>query len=161
MWLDGEPICVRTLSSHWSGPSRWISIQHGVEVTSWRWYSAPHPLTKDILNKKRWSFTFLKVYCIFVTAIVLQNTIRHLAILISLPYSTHFCQFKNCFISMLNRLAKQWSKLLIVEYSERTRWGNFTYSCGMKSMMMVTISWLDKDCTIGKAFSKYLAIHIC
>ena len=51
MWFDGDPICVSTLSSHWSGPSKWISIQHGVEVTSWRWYSAPHPLTKDILQK--------------------------------------------------------------------------------------------------------------
>ena len=29
----GEPICVRTRSSHCSGPLRWISIQDGVEVT--------------------------------------------------------------------------------------------------------------------------------
>ena len=44
--LCGEPICVKTLSSHCKGPFKWISIQHGVLVTSWRWYSAPHPLTK-------------------------------------------------------------------------------------------------------------------
>ena len=43
IWLFGLPICVITLSSHWRGPFRWISIQHGVEVTSWRWYSAPQP----------------------------------------------------------------------------------------------------------------------
>jgi hypothetical protein len=35
--LCGEPIWVRTLSSHCNGPWRWISIQHGVLVTSWRW----------------------------------------------------------------------------------------------------------------------------
>jgi len=45
---SGDPICERTLSSHWSGPLRWISIQHGVLVTSWRWYSAPQPFTKLI-----------------------------------------------------------------------------------------------------------------
>uniref|UniRef100_A0A182VAF1 Uncharacterized protein n=1 Tax=Anopheles merus TaxID=30066 RepID=A0A182VAF1_ANOME len=44
--LCGEPICISTLSSHCSGPCRWISIQHGVDVTSCRWYSAPHPFTK-------------------------------------------------------------------------------------------------------------------
>lgn len=44
--LWGEPIWVNTLSSHCSGPLRWISIQHGVLVTSCRWYSAPQPLTK-------------------------------------------------------------------------------------------------------------------
>lgn len=44
----GEPICVRTLSNHCSGPWRWISIQHGVDVTSCRWYSAPQPLTNDM-----------------------------------------------------------------------------------------------------------------
>ena len=53
MWLDGDPIWVRTLSSHWRGPSKWISIQHGVEVTSCRWYSAPQPLTNDILKKEK------------------------------------------------------------------------------------------------------------
>lgn len=46
-WV-GEPIWVSTLSSHWRAPLRWISIQHGVEVTSWRWYSAPHPFTNDM-----------------------------------------------------------------------------------------------------------------
>ena len=45
----GLPICVNTLSSHWRGPWRCTSIQHGVDVTSCRWYSAPQPLTKDIL----------------------------------------------------------------------------------------------------------------
>ena len=49
MGFLGEPIWVSTLSSHWRGPCRWISIQHGVEVTSCRWYSAPQPLTKLIL----------------------------------------------------------------------------------------------------------------
>ena len=44
----GEPICVSTLSSHWSGPLRWTSIQQGVDVTVCRRYSAPHPLTKLI-----------------------------------------------------------------------------------------------------------------
>lgn len=46
MGLCGDPIWVRTLSSHWSGPERCTSIQQGVEVTSWRWYSAPQPFTK-------------------------------------------------------------------------------------------------------------------
>lgn len=32
----GEPICVKTLSSHCSGPFRCISIQHGVLVIVWR-----------------------------------------------------------------------------------------------------------------------------
>lgn len=41
--LWGEPIWVSTLSNHCRGPCRWISIQQGVLVTSWRWYSAPHP----------------------------------------------------------------------------------------------------------------------
>ena len=45
----GEPISLSTLSSHCKGPWRWISIQHGVLVTSCLWYSAPHPLTKLIL----------------------------------------------------------------------------------------------------------------
>ena len=53
MWLEGDPIWVRTLSSHCRGPSRWISIQHGVDVTSCRWYSAPHPLTNDILSTEK------------------------------------------------------------------------------------------------------------
>lgn len=48
MGFSGEPIWVRTLSSHCRGPWRWISIQHGVLVTSCRWYSAPQPLTKLI-----------------------------------------------------------------------------------------------------------------
>ena len=46
IWLCGEPICVNTLSNHWRGPLRCISIQHGVLVTSCRWYSAPQPFTK-------------------------------------------------------------------------------------------------------------------
>ena len=45
-----DPSWVRILSNHWRGPSKWISIQHGVEVTSRRWYSLPHPLTKDNLK---------------------------------------------------------------------------------------------------------------
>lgn len=32
----GDPICVRTRSSHCKGPFRWISIQQGVLVTVWR-----------------------------------------------------------------------------------------------------------------------------
>ena len=47
--IDGEPIWVKTRSNHWSGPFKWSSIQHGVDVTVWRRYSAPQPLTKDIL----------------------------------------------------------------------------------------------------------------
>lgn len=46
MGLCGDPIWVSTLSSHCKGPERCTSIQQGVEVTSWRWYSAPQPLTK-------------------------------------------------------------------------------------------------------------------
>jgi hypothetical protein len=52
MALIGEPICTSTLSNHWRGPFRWISTQHGVLVTSWRWYSAPQPFTNDILKRK-------------------------------------------------------------------------------------------------------------
>jgi len=44
--LCGAPIFVSTLSSQCSGPLRWISIQHGVLVTSCLWYSAPQPFTK-------------------------------------------------------------------------------------------------------------------
>jgi hypothetical protein len=40
MWLPGLPICVRTLSSHWRGPCRWTSIQHGVDVTSCQRHNA-------------------------------------------------------------------------------------------------------------------------
>lgn len=47
MGFRGEPIWVRTLSSHWRGPWRWISIQHGVLVTSCRWYSAPQPWERN------------------------------------------------------------------------------------------------------------------
>ena len=47
--MAGDPICVKTRSSHWRGPLRWSSIQHGVDVTVWRRYSAPQPLTKLIL----------------------------------------------------------------------------------------------------------------
>lgn len=35
-WMLGEPICVRTLSSHCKGPLRCSSIQQGVLVTVWR-----------------------------------------------------------------------------------------------------------------------------
>ena len=69
MWLEGDPIWVRTLSSHCRGPSRWISIQHGVDVTSCRWYSAPHPLTNDILSIEKniplLYFEFLIWFAIF------------------------------------------------------------------------------------------------
>lgn len=44
----GEPICVSTLSSHCRGPFKCSSIQHGVEVTVCRRYSAPQPFTKLI-----------------------------------------------------------------------------------------------------------------
>ena len=47
--IRGEPIWVKTRSNHWRGPFRWSSIQQGVEVTVWRLYSAPQPLTKLIL----------------------------------------------------------------------------------------------------------------
>ena len=47
--MEGEPICVSTRSNHWSGPFKCTSIQQGVDVTVWRRYSAPQPLTKDIL----------------------------------------------------------------------------------------------------------------
>ena len=46
----GEPICCRTLSSHWSGPLRWTSIQQGVAVTVFLLYSSPQPLTNEILE---------------------------------------------------------------------------------------------------------------
>ena len=44
--MVGDPIWVRTLSSHWRGPLRCSSIQQGVEVTVCLRYSAPHPFTK-------------------------------------------------------------------------------------------------------------------
>ena len=53
MRFDGLSICCRIWSNHCSAPVRWISIQQGVEVTSWRWYSAPQPFTKDILEGER------------------------------------------------------------------------------------------------------------
>ena len=67
MWFEGDPIWVRTLSSHCKGPSKWISIQHGVEVTSWRWYSAPQPLTKDILEEQR--FPLYILYSLYILSI--------------------------------------------------------------------------------------------
>lgn len=45
----GDPICVRTRSSHCNGPFRCSSIQQGVEVTVCLRYSAPQPFTKLIL----------------------------------------------------------------------------------------------------------------
>ena len=45
MWLLGLPIWVSTLSSHCRGPCRWISIQHGVEVTSWNSVHFRSPMT--------------------------------------------------------------------------------------------------------------------
>lgn len=50
--LFGAPIWVSTLSNHVNAPCKCISIQHGVEVTSCRWYSAPQPFTNDNLKKK-------------------------------------------------------------------------------------------------------------
>ena len=80
----GLPICVRTLSSHCRGPCRWISIQHGVEVTSCLWYSAPQPFTKDILEGN-----------IFSLAVSLKAMIYP-------PYCTHFCQLINSLKSMID-----------------------------------------------------------
>lgn len=59
MGLWGEPIWVRTLSSHCRGPWRWISIQHGVLVTSCRWYSAPQPWN----TSTNMSIVLLKIVC--------------------------------------------------------------------------------------------------
>jgi len=56
----GEPISTRTLSNHWRGPCKWISIQQGVLVTSCRWYSAPQPFTNDILSLQQKKTFYIK-----------------------------------------------------------------------------------------------------
>lgn len=52
--LCGDPICVSTLSSHCRGPCRCTSIQQGVLVTSWRWYSAPQPWGMEVAINLSW-----------------------------------------------------------------------------------------------------------
>lgn len=48
----GEPICVRTLSSHCSGPFKCSSIQQGVLVTVWRLRRQIHRKSKCSYHSK-------------------------------------------------------------------------------------------------------------
>lgn len=46
---------------------------------------------------------------------------------------------------MVDRLSQKLSKLLVVEYLETTSTGDLTNSGGVKAMVVITVSTLDKN----------------
>ena len=61
---------------------------------------------------------------------------------------------------MVDGLAQQGSKLLVVEDLEWTARGNLAHSGRVESMVVVAVTTLDKDAAVAQAFSKYLSTNI-
>jgi len=134
----GDPISTRTLSSHWRGPWRWISIQHGVDVTSWRWYSAPHPFTNDILHTD-------------IERLIRErsqevNKIRSRKI--RSPDCTHFSEVINGLKAMIDRLAKERGEFPVVEYLEGASRRDLAHGRRMETVRVVAVPTLDEDCRV-------------
>ena len=135
----GLPIWVSTLSNHWRGPCRWTSIQQGVEVTSCRWYSAPQPLTKDIL-----------MVHILVSSYTASN-----------PWLTD-CERRAANSWLLKILRLQpggilqtvvgWNLSEVVKISSASK----IYL----PVVVVAVSWLHKDCRVWETLGVHLASDI-
>ena len=158
----GEPIWVRTRSNHWSGPLRWSSIQQGVDVTvcllpsrnghgttpyffaSTYLYSAPQPLTKDIL--------IVHILVNWYTA--------------SKPWLTD-CDKRaaNSWLLNIFRLQPGIEKDFTVRGFWITRgvlwvgrtWRNLTHCRWMPSITLVTIWWLDENAWIAQTLRENFA----
>lgn len=61
---------------------------------------------------------------------------------------------------MINRLTKQCCKFLVIEDLQTAAWWNFADSCGMETMMIVTVATLYKNTTVTQTFSKNFATNI-
>ena len=117
MMFWGLPIWVSTLSSHWRGPCRWTSIQQGVEVTSCRWYSAPQPFTKLILQK---TYMLANTFFFFFVNIV------------AIPDGTHLGQLVDGLEPVVDGLREKGGKLLVVEDLETAARRDFAHCCRVK-----------------------------
>lgn len=60
------------------------------------------------------------------------------------PYGTHFSEFIDGFKAVIDRLTKECCKFLVVKDLQTATWWNLADGGGMKSMMVIAVTTLDK-----------------
>lgn len=74
--------------------------------------------------------------------------------------SAHFSKVIHCLKAMVDRLAEQSCKLLIIKYFKGTPRRYFAHCGRMKAMVVVAIPALYEDATVTKTFSKYFPSNV-
>jgi hypothetical protein len=76
------------------------------------------------------------------------------------PYCTHLGEFIYSFKTMVDRLAEQGGKLLVVEDLQAAAWRNFADGGGMKSVVVIAVTTLDKYTRVTQTLCKHLSSHV-
>jgi len=76
------------------------------------------------------------------------------------PDCAHFSEFEDCFVSVLNGLAEERSKFLVVEDLERAAGGDFADCCGVKSMVVVAVAGLNEDGAVRHTVGIHFAVQV-
>lgn len=72
----------------------------------------------------------------------------------------HLGKLINSLKAVVNRLGQQFSKFLVVENLQATGTGNFTHSCGMEAVVVVTVTTLDEDTAVTQTFCIHLTTNV-
>ena len=80
--------------------------------------------------------------------------------IIGLPDCTHFSEFEDCFISVLDGLAEERSEFLVVEDLEGAAGGDLADCRGVKSMVVVAVAGLHKDGAVRHAVGINFAVQV-
>ena len=78
----------------------------------------------------------------------------------NLPDCTHFSEFKDCFISVLDGLAEERSEFLVVEDLEGAARGDFADCCRVKSMVVVAVAGLHEDGAVRHTVGINFAVQV-
>ena len=122
MWLLGLPIWVSTLSSHCRGPCRWISIQQGVEVTSWKYQNCKNLSCQLVCTAAYLSVVF--------SAPTLHK--RH-------PDGAHLGQLVHSLEAVVDGLSEQSGELLVIENFQTAAGRNLADGGGVEAVVVVTV----------------------
>lgn len=76
------------------------------------------------------------------------------------PYSAHFSEFIDSLKAMVDGLTEEGCKFLVVEDLKATAWRNLADRGGVKSVVVVAVTALDKYTGVTQALCKHLSSHV-